>query len=226
VKDGLVATLSRPGGNVTGVTRFTISLGVSGSISAQVPQATTIAYLGGSQGQPERGYTGDIGRRRCAGKTYDRRKTMRAKLNMSAPKISYTTREGTPPSRPRPSRIFERETNEHRWHRHRYCSGSPSARSIFGEVHGRSALHGGRLTSYDPRPRRPNSAHHRMPAETRSPPTGSRWAPRERDCSGCLRPGQAVARFSKAEVIELGSTARRSLSIDHGDCLARAAGKF
>jgi putative ABC transport system substrate-binding protein len=62
VKYGLVASLSRPDGNVTGVTSIHNELAGKrlDLLLKLVPQATTIAYLVGSQGEPERGYTHDL----------------------------------------------------------------------------------------------------------------------------------------------------------------------
>jgi putative ABC transport system substrate-binding protein len=62
VKYGLAASLSRPGGNVTGVTSIHNQLAGKrlDLLLKFVPQATTIAYLVGSQGEPERGYTEDL----------------------------------------------------------------------------------------------------------------------------------------------------------------------
>jgi putative ABC transport system substrate-binding protein len=62
VKYGLVAGLSRPGGNVTGVTAIHNQLAGKrlDLLLELVPQATTIAYLVGSQAEPERGYTHDL----------------------------------------------------------------------------------------------------------------------------------------------------------------------
>jgi putative tryptophan/tyrosine transport system substrate-binding protein len=62
VKYGLVASLSRPGGNVTGVTAIHNQLAGKrlDLLLKLVPEATTIAYLVGSQGEPERGYTHDL----------------------------------------------------------------------------------------------------------------------------------------------------------------------
>ena len=52
VKDGLVASLSRPGSNVTGASRLTTELVPKrlGIISELVPKATMIAYLGNPKG--------------------------------------------------------------------------------------------------------------------------------------------------------------------------------
>ncbi len=49
VKIGLVDSLSRPGGNVTGVTFLTSELGAKrvGLLRELVPQATTVGYLAG-----------------------------------------------------------------------------------------------------------------------------------------------------------------------------------
>jgi putative tryptophan/tyrosine transport system substrate-binding protein len=62
VKYGLVASLSQPGGNVTGVTSIHNQLAGKrlDLLLKLVPQATTIAYLVGSQEEPERGYTQDL----------------------------------------------------------------------------------------------------------------------------------------------------------------------
>jgi putative tryptophan/tyrosine transport system substrate-binding protein len=52
IKDGLVASFNRPGGNVTGATRLTTELVPKrlGFISELVPKATTIGYLGNPKG--------------------------------------------------------------------------------------------------------------------------------------------------------------------------------
>jgi putative ABC transport system substrate-binding protein len=52
IKDGLVASFNRPGGNVTGATRLTTELVPKrlGIISELVPKATTIGYLGNPKG--------------------------------------------------------------------------------------------------------------------------------------------------------------------------------
>jgi len=62
VKYGVAASLSRPGGNVTGVTSIHNQLAGKrlDLLLKFVPQATTIAYLVGRQGEPERGYTEDL----------------------------------------------------------------------------------------------------------------------------------------------------------------------
>jgi putative tryptophan/tyrosine transport system substrate-binding protein len=62
LKYGLVASLNRPGGNITGVTAIHNQLAGKrlDLLLEFVPQVTTIAYLVGSQGEPERGYTRDL----------------------------------------------------------------------------------------------------------------------------------------------------------------------
>jgi putative tryptophan/tyrosine transport system substrate-binding protein len=62
VKYGLVASLSRPGGNITGVTAIHNQLAGKrlDLLLEFVPRVTTIAYLVGNQGEPEREYTHDL----------------------------------------------------------------------------------------------------------------------------------------------------------------------
>ena len=62
VKYGLAASLSRPGGNVTGVTSIHNELAGKrlDLLLKLVPHATTIAYLVGRQEEPEGGYTHDL----------------------------------------------------------------------------------------------------------------------------------------------------------------------